>query len=79
MGIDGITDEILKYEGEAVTDKINAVCNHVSWMEGKVPGDWTTTTVPVNNKCSEGESRNRESVLHPVRKLIISSSSYIQG
>lgn len=34
-GIDRVTDEMLKYKGEAVTDWMHT-CNILGWKEGKV-------------------------------------------
>ena len=43
-GIDGITAEMLKYGGEAISDWMHAMCI-LAWKEGRVPQDWTKATI----------------------------------
>jgi len=43
-GIDGITAEMLKYGGEAISDWMHAMCI-LAWKEGRVLQDWTKATI----------------------------------
>jgi len=57
--IDGITAEMLKYGGEAISDWMHVMCI-LAWKEGRVSEDWTkaTTIAVYKGKGDKSECGN---------------------